>query len=53
MNTAFLYQSEIPLLKEKYEKAVKNSQETFEFKGVVMYVSYVKYLLEYLGELKK
>jgi len=34
-------------LQRQYEKAVKENQQTFMFKGQEMDTTYVKYLLEY------
>lgn len=40
-------------LKDRYNKAVKNKEETFDFKGATLVTNYAKYLIEYLeGQLK-
>lgn len=38
----------LELLREAYEKAVKDGSDTFKFDGNEYFVGYAKYLLEYL-----
>lgn len=35
-------------LKQRYEEAVTNGEETFEFEGHELYHAYAKYMIEYL-----
>ena len=43
-------QNEYRELVQLYKKAVANGESTFMFQERVMLTSYVKYLIEYLGE---
>jgi len=44
---------EVRQLRRLYNKAVKENQEQFEFKGQALLVDYAKYLLEYLDDFFK
>lgn len=37
-------------LREAFEKAIKEEKDIFEFEGNQIYVSYAKYLIQYLKQ---
>lgn len=45
--------SDIPSFRAHYNKAVKESQKTFKFKGAEILVDYAKYVLEYANTFKQ
>lgn len=43
---------DLPELKNRYNKAIKNGNDTFMFNNVEILVGYAKYLIEYLETIK-
>ena len=43
---------DLPEIKKRYEKAMKENRDTFMYNYVPVMVSYAKYLIEYLESLK-
>lgn len=52
MNYKTILIDEYPAIKKLYEKAVRDGEEVFQYKGQDILTSYAKYLLEYMEMIK-